>query len=65
MAEMNWLEEFFIKEAAAISEARGEARGRSEGRSEGRMETMNAAIDFMRSNGMSNEQINAFRSSMQ
>ncbi|MBQ3458746.1 MAG: hypothetical protein IJG30_07290 [Synergistaceae bacterium] len=57
MAEMNWLEEFFIKEAAAISEARGEARGRSE--------TMNAAIDFMRSNGMSNEQINAFRSSMQ
>ena len=73
MAEMNWLEEFFTKEAAAISEARGEARGRSEGiaigvkqgRSEGRMETMNAAIDFMRSNGMSNEQINAFRSSMQ
>lgn len=61
MAEMNWLEEFFIKEAAAIAEK----RGRSEGWSEGRMETMNAAIDFMRSNGMSNEQINAFRSSMQ
>ena len=61
MAEMNWLEEFFIQEAAAIAEK----RGRSEGRIEGRMETMNAAIDFMRSNGMSNEQINAFRSSMQ
>ena len=60
MAEMNWLEEFFIKEAAAIAEK----RGRSEGWSEGRMETMNAAIDFMRSNGMSNEQINTFRNSI-
>ena len=61
MAELNWLEEYFRNE------------GRNEGRSEGIAigvkqgctETMNAAIDFMRSNGMSNEQINAFRSSIQ
>ena len=64
MAELNWLEEYFMKEAAAISEARGEARGRSEGIAIGEERTVNAAIDFMRSNGMSNEQINAFRSSI-
>ena len=34
------------------------------GRSEGRTETMNAAIDFMRSNGMSNKQIITFRNSI-
>ncbi len=44
------------KEGMAV----GEVRGRSEGRSE----TLNAAIDFMRSNGMSNEQINRFRNSI-
>ena len=38
----------------------GEVRGRKEGRSE----AVNAAIDFMRSNGMSNEQINTFRNSV-
>lgn len=30
----------------------------------GRSEALNAAIDFMCSNGMSNEQINIFRNSM-
>ena len=57
MAEMNWIQEFFYNEARdkgiAIGEARGEER------------TLNAAIDFMRSNGMSNEKINNFRNSMQ
>lgn len=56
MAELNWLEEYFMKEAAAVAEKRGEARGEER--------TMSAAIDFMRSNGMSNEQINAFRNSV-
>ena len=48
------------KEGIAI----GEVRGRSEGRIEGRSEAMNAALEFMRSNGMSNEQINRFRNSI-
>ena len=48
------------KEGIAI----GEVRGRSEGRIEGRSEAVNAAVDFMRSNGMSNEQINRFRNSI-
>lgn len=52
MAELNWLEEYFMKEAAAIAEKRE------------RDEIINAAIDFMRSNGMSNEQINNFRNSV-
>ena len=45
-----------LNEGIAIGEARGEERGRSN--------TLNAAIDFMRSNGMSNEQINQFRNSI-
>ena len=52
MAELNWLEEYFMKEAAAIAEKRE------------RDEIINAAIDFMRSIGMSNEQINNFRNSV-
>lgn len=52
MAELTWIEEHFRDEGIAI----GEERGRSE--------TLNAAIDFMRSNGMSNEQINSFRNSV-
>ena len=36
----------------------------NEGRIEGRSEAVNAAIDFMRSNRMSNEQINSFRNSV-
>ena len=57
MRELTWIEERFRDEAIAF--------GRNEGRIEGRSEAVNAAIDFMRSNGMSNEQINAFRSSIQ
>ena len=50
----------FRDEAIAIGEARGEERGKQQGRSE----VLNAAIDFMRSSGMSNEQINSFRASI-
>lgn len=60
MAAMTWIEERFYNEAReavrdegiAIGEARGEER------------TLNAAIEFMRSNGMSSEKINDFRNSM-
>ena len=60
MRELTWLEEHFRDEAIAIGEARGEERGKQQGRSE----MLNAAIDFMRSSGMSNEQINVFRESI-
>ena len=68
MAELTWIEEHFRDEAIskvraesiAIGEARGEARGEKRGRSK----ALKAAIEFMRSNGMSNEQINMFRNSM-
>ena len=65
MAELNWLEEYFRKEAATIAEKRGRSEGIAIGEARGQERTVNAAIDFMRSNGMSNEQINAFRSSIQ
>ena len=52
------------KEGIVIGEMRGRSEGRVEGRIEGRSEAVNAAIDFMRSNGMSNEQINTFRNSI-
>ena len=42
----------------------GIARGRSEGFAEGRSETLNAAIEFMRSNGMSIDKINDFKNSI-
>ena len=60
MRELTWLEEHFRDEAIAIGEARGEERGKQQGRSE----MLNAAIDFMRSSGMSNEQIDVFRKSI-
>lgn len=64
MAELTWIEEHFRNEvlnrvrseSIAIGEARGEERGRSK--------MLNAAIDFMRSNGMSDEQIDIFRKSI-
>ena len=56
MAELTWIEEHFRDEGIAIGEARGEERGRSN--------TLNAAVEFMRSNGMSNEQIDNFRNSI-
>ena len=56
MAEMNWIQEYFYDEARD--------RVRDEGIAIGKERTLNAAIDFMRSNGMSNEQISNFRNSM-
>ena len=76
MAEMNWIQEYFYNEACdkvrkegiAIGETRGEARGITigevRGKEQGRSEALNAAIDFMRLNGLSNEQINNFKNSM-
>ena len=55
MAELTWIEERFrdeiLSKGIAIGETRGEKRA------------INAAINFMRSNGMSNEQIESFRNS--
>ncbi len=42
----------------------GLEQGRSEGMEQGRSETLNAAIDFMRSNGMTNDQVNDFKKSV-
>ena len=63
MNEMNWIQEFIYNEARDKAIAIGEERGEVRGRERGRSETMNAAIDFMRSNGMTNEQIDSFRNS--
>ena len=64
MAELTWLEERFRDEAIAQGMAQGIAIGEVRGKEQGRSETLDAAIDFMRSNGMSNEQINSFRNSI-
>ena len=48
-------------EGIELGRSEGIELGRSEGRSEGRTETLNAAIDFMRSNGMSDDKINDFK----
>ncbi len=59
MAELTWIEKRLrdeaVSEGIAIGEARGEARGEKR--------AFNAAVDFMRSNGMTNEQIDSFRNS--
>ena len=52
MNEMTWIEEHFYNQAL------------DRGRSEGRSETLNAAIDFMRSNGMSIDKVNDFKKSI-
>ena len=52
------------KEGIAVGEVRGRKEGIAIGEMRGRSEAVNAAIDFMRSNGMSNEQINTFRNSV-
>ena len=57
MNEMTWIEEHFYDQALSKGITIGETRGRLEGRSE----TLNAAIDFMRSNGMSDDKINDFK----
>ena len=56
MNEMTWIEEHFYDQALSKGINIGETRGRSE--------TLNAAIDFMRSNGMTNDQVNDFKKSV-
>ena len=56
MAELTWIEEHFRDEGIAIGEVRGKEQGR--------YETLNAAVEFMHSNGMSNEQIDSFKNSI-
>ena len=60
MVEMNWIQEYFYNEALNA----GVDKGRNEGIAIGEERTINAAIDFMRSNGMSSEKINDFKNSM-
>ncbi|MBR6900700.1 MAG: hypothetical protein IKN30_01385, partial [Synergistaceae bacterium] len=68
MDEMNWIQEYFYNKA--MDKGRNEGRsegiviGEARGKEQGRSETLSAAINFMRSNGMSNEQINNFRNSI-
>ena len=68
MRELTWLEEYFRDEAIAVVKEQGRSEGiaigEARGEERGRSEMMNAAIDFMRSNGMSNEQIDVFRKSI-
>ena len=64
MAELNWLEEYFRNEGRSEGRIEGRSEGIAIGEARGQERTVNAAIDFMRSNGMSNEQINAFRNSV-
>ena len=72
MSEMNWIQEYFYNEVRdkVRNEGRnegiavGEARGEKRGEKRGEERAVNAAINFMRSNGMSNEQINNFRNSI-
>lgn len=52
------------EQGIAIGEARGEERGIAIGEAHGKEYAVSAAIEFMRSNGMSNEQINSFRNSI-
>ncbi|MBQ3646746.1 MAG: hypothetical protein II960_09125 [Synergistaceae bacterium] len=59
MAELTWIEERFRNEAISEGIAIGEARGRERTKN-----AINAAVEFMRLNGMSNEQINSFRNSI-
>ena len=64
MSEMNWIQEYFYNEARDKVRNEGRNEGIVIGEAQGRSETLNAAINFMRSNGMSNEQINNFRNSI-
>ena len=52
MAEMTWIEKHFYNQAL------------DRGGDEGRSETLNAAIDFMRPNGMSIDKVNDFKKSV-
>ena len=72
MRELTWLEEHFRDEAIAFGKeqgmeqgmAIGEARGEERGEARGKEYVINAAIEFMQSRGMSNEQINIFKNSI-
>ena len=64
MAEMNWIKEYFYNEARDKVRNEGIAIGEARGKELGRSEALNAAVDFMHSNGMSIEKINNFRNSM-
>lgn len=80
MTELTWIEEHFrdegialgkeqgIEQGIAIGEARGEERGiaigEARGEERGKEYAVNAAIEFMRSSGMSHELINNFRNSI-
>ncbi|MBQ9390535.1 MAG: hypothetical protein IJU07_10210, partial [Synergistaceae bacterium] len=67
MAELTWIEEHFrdkaVSEGITKGIAKGIAIGEARGKEQGRSEILNAAINFMRSNGMTNEQIDSFRNS--
>ena len=60
MSEMDWIGEHFYNQALNQGIRVGENRGRLQGRAE----TLYAAIDFMRSNGMSNDKVNDFKKSV-
>ena len=64
MSEMNWIQEYFYNEVRDKVRNEGIVIGEARGKEQGRSETLSAAINFMRSNGMSNEQINNFRNSI-
>ncbi|MBR1486185.1 MAG: hypothetical protein IJ597_02890, partial [Synergistaceae bacterium] len=64
MAEMNWIQEYFFNDACDRVRNEGRNEGIAIGETRGRSETLNAAIDFMRSNGISSEKINNFRDSI-
>ena len=60
MSEINWIGEHFYNQAIRQGIRVGENRGRLQGRAE----TLHAAIDFMRSNGMSIDKVNDFKKSV-
>lgn len=64
MAELTWIEEHFRDEMLKRGRSEGIAIGEARGEERGRSRMLNAAIDFMRSNGMSDEQIDIFRKSI-
>ena len=63
-AELTWIEEHFRDEGIAQCMAQSIAIGEARGKEQGRSEMLNVAIKFMRSSGMSKEQINSFRNSI-
>ena len=52
MRELHWFEQYVYDKAVEEIRAEGEAEGEARAR--------NAAIEFMRSNGMTDEQIDSF-----